>query len=655
MPHFKLRCGVGCQIAILGLIGLLGMVLIAGIGRWSSAEFNRIASNVTLIRDSRDLENQLRVALLQARRHEKDFLLKPGDKSSALHTNAGMAADAAADALRQKLSMYPAILEKLQRIKAEIQDYGAAFDGTMHDVQVLGFNENQGLLGTLRTSVHDVEKTLETIDVPAARIAMLMMRRHEKDFMARVDPKYGVELKARLPEFAAAVDAAGISGDTRNRMMTAMTAYQEAFARLMAATMLRQKAVTDVNRAYDDLEGHMNSLERDFASLAEVEDRMAVEQAARTRVILLTSLVGLLLVTCTLCWRIGRSITRPIVAVTRAMESLARGDLGTPVPIDRREDEIGTMIQTLRGFKESLIETERLRAEQQTGQLRQIERGREIESKVVNFEKMIAGVTDAVSSAAAGLELTAKSMAEISYETARQSTSVATGSEEVTRNVQTVAAATEELSTSIREISQQVARTSAMIQESVDQANQSSEQVRGLTAAADKIGDVVAIISNIAGQTNLLALNATIEAARAGDAGKGFAVVASEVKALANQTAKATEEIAAQIKAIQESTQTSARLMGGIAETIGMVNETAAAIASAVEEQGAATREISTNVLQAAQRTQEVSGDIAGVSEAAQQTGAAATQVLASASELSRQGERLGAQVAGFLREVRAA
>ena len=176
-----------------------------------------------------------------------------------------------------------------------------------------------------------------------------------------------------------------------------------------------------------------------------------------------------------------------------------------------------------------------------------------------------------------------------------------------------------------------------------------------VTAAAEKIGNVVKIISDIASQTNLLALNATIEAARAGDAGKGFAVVASEVKALANQTAKATDEIAEQIKAIQEATQISAHSIQSVARSINQVSETATAIASAVEQQGAATREITRNVVQAAQGTQEVSSNIGGVNQAAQQTGAAASQVLAAASALSKNGEALKAQVVAFLREVRAA
>jgi methyl-accepting chemotaxis protein len=372
--------------------------------------------------------------------------------------------------------------------------------------------------------------------------------------------------------------------------------------------------------------------------------------------IVLTSVGAGLVVSIAVALWVGlQGLSRPIGSLNAAMEALARNDLTAEIPGSGRGDEVGAMARTVAVFKTSALEVAQLRAGQEAEQQRQIERGKKIETTVIQFESDVRGIVQGVSSAATELQSTATSMASTAEQTTRQSSTVAAASEEATQNVQTVAAATEQLSASIREISQQLSQATRVIAEGVQQATQSSAQMRGLTTASERIGDVVKIISDIAGQTNLLALNATIEAARAGDAGKGFAVVASEVKALATQTSKATGDIADQIKAIQEATQISAQSIQSVTETISKVSETATAIASAIEQQGAATQEISRNVLQAARGTQEVSGNIVGVSHAAQQTGSAATQVLSAAAELSRNGEALQMQVEAFLREVRVA
>ncbi len=351
-----------------------------------------------------------------------------------------------------------------------------------------------------------------------------------------------------------------------------------------------------------------------------------------------------------------RGISAPIQAMRAVMEQLARGDTSVVIPGVGRKDEVGGMAEAVRVFKDTMIETERLHAEQEALKRRaELDRREAMLTLAGRFETSVGGIVESVVASALELQTTSRSMASTSQETSQRSTTVAAASEQATQNVQTVASAAEELSASIREISQQVTLAGTVIQQGVQQTIQSNSHVQGLAKAAEKIGEVVRIISDIAGQTNLLALNATIEAARAGDAGKGFAVVASEVKTLATQTAKATDEISAQIRMIQEATGLAVQSILGVTETIGRVNETAAAIAAAVEEQAAATQEISRNVVQAAQGTQEVSGNIVGVRQAAQQAGDEAAHVLASADGLSRTGEALKGQVAAFLQEVRAA
>jgi methyl-accepting chemotaxis protein len=350
-----------------------------------------------------------------------------------------------------------------------------------------------------------------------------------------------------------------------------------------------------------------------------------------------------------------RTVLRAIDVITRRMATLAQGDHAAPIVGAERRDEVGAMAKALAVFRDGMIETERLRADQESNRLKtEAERRAAMLALAHRFEQSVGGVVSAVTASADELQVTAQSMTAIAEETARQSQTVANASEEMTQNVQTVASATEELSASIGEITGQMSESTRIVGQAVTQAADTNGKVKSLAEAAQKIGDVVRLINDIAGQTNLLALNATIEAARAGEAGKGFAVVASEVKTLATQTGKATDEIADQVRAIQEATQSSVEAIGGIASTIGRVSEISTVIASAVEEQGSATQEISRNVQQAAMGATEVSSNIGGVTTAAQQTGSAASQVLASAGELAKNGATLRREVDEFLRTVRA-
>lgn len=271
------------------------------------------------------------------------------------------------------------------------------------------------------------------------------------------------------------------------------------------------------------------------------------------------------------------------------------------------------------------------------------------------FEAKVGSLVSMLSSSATELQATAHSMSVTATQTNQQATTVTTATEEASASVQTVAAAAEELTASIHEISRQMAQSAKITGKAVGDARRTDIVVRTLAASAQKIGDVVKIISGIAAQTNLLALNATIEAARAGDAGKGFAVVANEVKSLATQTAKATGEIGSQIAQIQTATEEAVEAIKAIGATIEEVNVIASSIAAAVEEQGAATAEIARNVQQTAASTQQVTATIAGVSQAANDTGAAAGQVLGAANDLSRQADQVTNEVSNFVAGLRVA
>ncbi len=349
-------------------------------------------------------------------------------------------------------------------------------------------------------------------------------------------------------------------------------------------------------------------------------------------------------------------IARPLGRLVRDLQSMARGEQ-VVIAGTGRGDEVGQTANAVNDIKVMLDEKARLEAEQKAEADRILAEKRKVEmNNLANaFERAVGEIVHTVSSASTELEASAQTLTKTSERAQDRTATVAAASEEASTNVQSVASATEEMASSISEISRQVQESARIANEAVEQARATNASVGELTSAATRIGDVVELINTIAGQTNLLALNATIEAARAGEAGRGFAVVASEVKALAEQTARATGEISQQIVGIQAATNDSVQAIRVIGETIARMSEISSTIASAVEEQGAATQEISRNVQQAASGTQQVSSNIVEVQHGVTETSSASTQVLSAAQSLSQDSSRLKDEVSRFLDTVRAA
>ena len=370
------------------------------------------------------------------------------------------------------------------------------------------------------------------------------------------------------------------------------------------------------------------------------------------------AIVGLcgLAIACLAAFWLGRGVVTPLAKTCDVMDALTKGNLAGDVPFVDLKNEIGRMARSLQVFKNHLVETTRLRTEQEEMKARAVDERRAVLVRIADeFERSIGAVIRGTAAAADELQNSASSMSAIAEGTTGHSAKVAAAAEQTASNVQTVAASAEELSSSIREIARQVTQSTSIAQNAVAQATRTESMVENLVQSTQKIGEVMALIQTIAGQTNLLALNATIEAARAGEAGKGFAVVANEVKALSSQTAKATDEIASQIQAIRDATGSTVEAIREIGTTIGQMNEIAGSIAAAVEEQGAATQEIARSVQQAAQGTQDVMQTIVDVSEASGKVGTAATLVLNAAGQLTVQSDRLESETGKFLGNIRAA
>jgi methyl-accepting chemotaxis protein len=368
------------------------------------------------------------------------------------------------------------------------------------------------------------------------------------------------------------------------------------------------------------------------------------------------AILGIAVISGGIAWMIGRSISKPLALLGARMQDLADGKLESAIPGVGRGDEVGKMAATVQIFKDNAVRMRELeKSEAETQARAASERRTAMENLAGDFERSVNGIVRSVSTAAAGMQTTAQSMTSTASDASARASNVSAASQNASNNVGTVAAAAEELSSSVTEISRQVARSSEISSKAVGDAERTNATVQVLSTGAEKIGEVVKLIHSIAAQTNLLALNATIEAARAGESGRGFAVVASEVKALANQTAKATEEISGQVAAMQQSTSDAVSAIKGITQTIAQMSEITTGIATAIEQQGEATREIARNIQSVATGSSEINSHIGGVTTAAEATGKAASDVLSNARELDNQSGMLRSAVDGFLTKVRAA
>ncbi|KAA0589582.1 HAMP domain-containing protein [Azospirillum oryzae] len=664
------RFSVGSKITAASAGILVFLVLIGGIGIAALSEAGGAVDTYRRLGQQTNELGRIQALMLEMRQQATRFLLT-GD--AEVGATVRRTAEDAAQTIDKARALFtdPALLQTADHMAQEIAQYREAFAAMMdfQDQRSKAIADLDEIGPRLETALDGIMDSAGAAgDTDAAYLAGMALRHM---LSARISAtRYNVDGSPALAAQTRSqfTDAAGRGGAMmakltdmdRRKMAMSYTAmlrvYVSGFNAVVKATTERDRLVNEVLIPVGD------SIAKEAEQLTEASVGHQKELGMATGAFLakarggmvLASLVAVVLGLAT-ALLIGRGLSRPVVAMTDRMTRLAGGDRSVDIPGLDRADEIGGMAKALQVFKDSLIESDRLAEAQRADHAAQRGRGERIDRLTQEFDRLVLQALGRVSAAATQLQATAQTMSATAEQTTRQADAVASASNEATGNVETVAAATEELTASIAEIGRQVAESTRIAGQAVATAEKTDGTVRGLVDAAQRIGEVVQLITDIASQTNLLALNATIEAARAGEAGKGFAVVASEVKNLASQTAKATEEIGSQIAGIQEISRQAAGAIAEIGRVIAEINHISTTIAAAVEEQGAATKEISRNVQQAARGTQQVSGNIAGVSEAAASTGDASREVLTAADGLNHEATDLRGFVSRFLAEMRAA
>jgi methyl-accepting chemotaxis protein len=656
------------------MLGFAAVLIVSAASMGSAyLGFERVSAGVASYRNSvseADLARNIDRELISYRGLAQYYVVT-GKEDAA---KAALAAEASLkDAIDQSMkgTTNPAALEQLARLAREFQAFSKIF------AEILKFKRDSALVAQnqlarggnmLRYKLDDLpsnadDSELQAIQFGAKKVAeqFQAVTALAGTFVINSDPAVATSALARLKFVENSLNAIP-SKDEKiveglKEAAALLDEYRQALTKLIENSKETDELVAEMADSAAAIGKGASAMKADLLSDQQRLESESDATVSDTERLIVMLAAGGFLIGAALALILGKSISRPMIGMCKAMRELAGGNFEVVLPGLGRKDELGEMAGAVEEFKmQAIAKAERDAAEQAAqNKASSAARRDELIRFADEFEQAVGAIVSNVSASAVQLEQAAGTLTRTAETTQTLSSQVAGASEEASSNMESVATATEELSTSVDEIGRRVRESNRIAEAAVLQAQQTDGRIGKLSRAAQEIGDVVKLITAIAEQTNLLALNATIEAARAGDAGRGFAVVASEVKSLASQTAKATDEISSHILGMQGATQESVAAIKEIGVTIAQISSIASSIAGAVEQQSAATQEIARNVQSVAQGTHEATANVMQVNRGATETGSASEEVLNSAKTLSAESTRLRQELDRFMANVRAA
>ena len=683
MFSFLQNRSISIRIYLLAATAIFGLLIVLSIFLVSNKSTTSSTLEAEHFAELRLLVQEMEKSSLQVRRREKDFLLRKDPKYADRYKNDMAAALSRLDQI-SKLNDDEEVRNAIDALKDILPNHQKQFERVVEEQRTLGFDEKSGLQGTLRSAVHDIEELLKTNPDDKLQVIMLMMRRHEKDFIMRVQAKYVDRIDARRIEFISRLAETRFSDSVKADMTDKLDLYVAAFKNYATLRAEGAEDIKKLSSIYSATSEHFELINKRALGgySASLETAHSTSQAGFVTITLITGIITALCAA--VAYVTVKTTVTPVLALETALQKIADGQYDDDIPGTEFGDELGNMARVAVDLRDSaanlvkleeeararaeddeviakrkkqeeervIADAERREKEKQALEQREA-RTQKMEQLVANFDTTIGSAIGDLEAASGTMRNTATEMVDVTENTGKLVQSVTEASGSTSQNVATMASAIEEFSASISEVNQQMQNANGISGEAVTASGKGSEAINQLSVSSNEIAGIVDLINDIAEQTNLLALNATIEAARAGDAGRGFAVVASEVKSLATQTAQATDRIKEQIGDMQSATSVAVDAIGSIGEANERLNQVMVNVSSAVEEQQATTGEISRSVQFTSEGTEQVVEEIKEVSAGAETIGLASSNVMAASEQLDSLAGGIKGEVDDFLGQVR--